>query len=96
MIPRVIALPSVKYCGRVETDVLGRARRVASEPFAKITIDPEHYAAGEARKKRPVFERLLSLSATYFQGCAMAAMGEWRDDVGRSKLTSVSLERAVR
>ena len=42
-ITRVIALPSVKS---VETDVfetrnLGGARRVASQPVAKITIDPE-------------------------------------------------------
>ena len=71
-ISRVIALPSVKYSGRVETDVLGGARRLASQPFAKITIDPEPcmtmHAAGEATKKRPVFESLLSLSAVYFQG----------------------------
>ena len=40
-ISRVIALPSVKYSGRVETDVLGVARWLASQPFAKITIDPE-------------------------------------------------------
>ena len=39
-------------------------------------------AAGEATKKRMVFGRLLSLSATYFQGWAMAAMGEWRDEAG--------------
>ena len=44
---RVIALPSVKYNGRVEMVVvfesrdLGGARRVASQPVAKITIDPE-------------------------------------------------------
>ena len=31
IISRVIALPSVKYSGRVETDVLGGARRVASQ-----------------------------------------------------------------
>ena len=37
----IIALPSVKYSGRVETDVLAGARRVARQPFAKITIDPE-------------------------------------------------------
>ena len=49
-------------------------------------------AAGEATKKRPVFGRLLSLSATYFQGSAMAAAGEWRDEVGSSKLTSVLLK----
>ena len=35
ILSRVIALPSVKY------DVLGRARQVASQPFTKITIDPE-------------------------------------------------------
>ena len=68
----LIALPSVKYSGRVETDVLGGARRVASQPFVKITIYPEPCmtinAAGEATKKRPVFERLLLLSAAYFQG----------------------------
>ena len=29
---RVIAMPNVKYSGRVETDVLGGARRVASQP----------------------------------------------------------------
>ena len=38
---RVIALPSVKYSGRVEMDVLGGARWVVSKPFAKITIDSE-------------------------------------------------------
>ena len=41
-------------------------------------------AAGEATKKRPMFGRLLSLSATYVQGSAMAAVGEWRDEVGCS------------
>ena len=41
LLSRVIALPSVKYSGRVETDVLGGARRFASQPFAKIIIDPE-------------------------------------------------------
>ena len=40
-ISRVITLPSLKYSGRVEADVLGGTRRVASKPFAKITIDPE-------------------------------------------------------
>ena len=43
--------------------------------------------AGEAMKKRPVFGRLLSLSATFIQGSAMVATGEWRDKVGCSKLT---------
>ena len=52
-------------------------------------------AAGEATKKRPMFGRLLSLSATYVQGSVMAPAGEWRDEVCCSKLTSVSLERAV-
>ena len=47
-------------------------------------------------KLRPVFGRLLSLSATYVQGSAMDAAGEWRDEVGCSKLTSVSLKHAVR
>ena len=47
-------------------------------------------AAGEAMKKRPVFGRLLSLSATYVQGSAMAAAGEWRGEVGCSKLSNVS------
>ena len=45
-ISRVIALTSVKYNCPVETDIfesrnLGGARRVASWPVAKITIDPE-------------------------------------------------------
>ena len=44
--------------------------------------------AGEATKKGLVFDRLLSLSETYFQGSAMAAMGEWRDELCCSKLTS--------
>ena len=48
---------------------------------------------GEATKK---LGRMLSLSAMYFQERAMVGMGEWRDEVGRSKFTSVSLERAVR
>ena len=30
ILSRVIALPSVEYSGRVETDVLGGARRLAS------------------------------------------------------------------
>ena len=38
---RIIALPSVKYSGRVEMDVLGGVRQVASQPFLKITFDPE-------------------------------------------------------
>ena len=41
---RVIALPSVKYSGRVETDVLNH------EP---CMVDN---TAGEATKKRPVFD----------------------------------------
>ena len=36
-------------------------------------------APGEATKKRHVFGRLMSLSATYFQESAMAVTGEWRD-----------------
>ena len=40
-VSRVIALPSVKYSGRVETDALGGARWVVSKPFSKITIDWE-------------------------------------------------------
>ena len=52
-------------------------------------------AAGEATKKQPASGRLLFVSATYFQGLAMAAAGEWRDEVGCSKLSSVSLEHAV-
>ena len=45
-VSRVITLPSVKYNCPVETDVfescdLGGARRVASQPVAKITIDTE-------------------------------------------------------
>ena len=47
-------------------------------------------------KKRLIFGRLLSLSATYVQGSAMDAAGEWRYEVSCSKLTSISLERAVR
>ena len=72
---------------------LGGARRVVSQPIAKITMHGD--TAGEATKKRPVFGRLLSLFATYVQGSAMDAAGEWRDEVGCSKLTSVSLERAI-
>ena len=53
-------------------------------------------AAGEVTKKLPVFERLLSLSATYFQGSAMAAAGEWRDEVGCSKLTKKRIARMCR
>ena len=78
---------------------LGGAKRVASQPFAKITIDPEPCMTmlpGEAMKKQPVFGRLLSMSAIYVQGSAMASVGEWRDEVGCSKLTSISLKRAVR
>ena len=37
-------------------------------------------ATVEATKKRLVFGRLMSLSATTFQGSAMAATGEWRDN----------------
>ena len=49
IISRIIALPSVKYNCPVETDVielrdLGVARRVASQPVKKITIDPEPHA----------------------------------------------------
>ena len=33
-------------------------------------------AAGEAKKKRPIFGRLLFLSVTCFQGSAMAAMDD--------------------
>ena len=66
---------------------LGGTKQVASQPVAKITIDPgimHDNAAGKATKKRPVFGRLLSLSATYVQGSAMAAASEWRDEVGCS------------
>ena len=56
IISRVIALPSVKYSGRVETDVfncdLGGARRDTSQPVAKITIDPEQCMAMLLEKLR--------------------------------------------
>ena len=71
---------------------LGGATRVASQPIAETV---HNNAAGEATNKRPDFGRLLSLSAIYVQGSAMAVAGEWRDEVGCSKLTSVSLECAV-
>ena len=73
---------------------LGGARRVASQPLAKITIDPEPCMTVQLeklRKSESVFGRLLSLSATYFQGSAMAAAGE-----RRGLRVSISLERAVR
>ena len=81
-ISRVIALPSVKNSSRVETDVfesrdLGGARRVTSQLVAK-TGTMHNNAAGEATKKRLVFGRLLSLSATYVQGSAIDAAGKWR------------------
>ena len=78
-----------------ESRELGGARRVASQPIANIAICPEP-CCWRSYKKRPVFGRLLSLSATYVQGSARAAVGEWRDKVGYSKVTSVSLEHAVR
>ena len=48
-----------------------------------------NYAAGEATKKRPVFERLLSLSATYVQGSSMPSVkysGRVETDVFQSQL----------
>ena len=100
ILSRVIALPSVKYSGREETDVLGGARRFASQPFAKITIDPEPCMTMLLEKLRKSDRSLrdccLCLQHIFKDEPCMAAMGEWRDEVGRSKLTSVSLERAVR
>ena len=46
---------------------------------------------GEATKK---VDRCLGESDCCLR-ISMAAVGEWRDEVGCSKLTSVSLERAV-
>ena len=40
--------------------------------------------AGEGTKKRLVFGRLLSLSVTYFEGSAIAAMGGRREYTARS------------
>ena len=39
-------------------------------------ITARNRAAGEAMKKQQGFGRVMSLSAVYFQGSAMAAMGE--------------------
>ena len=70
-------------------------RQVASQSVVKITTNPDDNAAGEARKKRLVFDRLLSVFAIYFQGSAMAAKGERKDELCCSKLTCASLDRAV-
>ena len=75
---------------------LGVARHgiFASQPVAKIVTNPEPIA--EAMKKWLVSGRLMSLSATYFQGSAMAATGEWTDGLRYLKVTFALLDRAVR
>ena len=89
---RVIALLSVKYSGRVEMDVFKLQLR-RGETITKITIDPEPCKTMLLEKLRESYWSLgdccLCLQHTYVQGSAMAAMGEWRDEVGCSKLTSV-------
>ena len=45
---------------------------------------PGHSSGGEWPGNEA--RRLLSLSATYIQESGMAAAGEWRDEVGCSKL----------
>ena len=78
-------------------NVLGGARRVVSQPFAKITIDPEPCITMLLEKlcksDRSLGDCCLCLQI--FSGSAMAAAGEWRDEVGCSKLTSILLECAV-
>ena len=72
-----------------------------SQPVARITTNLDNKAAGalnfEGTKKRLVFGRLLCLHvcATYLQGSAMAAMGEWKDERWCSKVTCTSLDHAV-
>ena len=72
---------------------LGGVRRVASQPVAKITTDSEPCMTMLLEKLRKSDRSLedCCLSATYVQVSAMVAAGEWRDEVGCSKLTSVSL-----
>ena len=75
----------MKYSGGAETDIfeschgLGGTRQVARQHVAKITINTagtmHDNSDGEAMKKRLVFGRLLSLSASYCQGSGIAATG---------------------
>ena len=74
VLSRGIALPSIKYCGQVEMDVLGGARQVASQPFVKIIIDPE---------------LCITMLLEKLRKCDRS-MGEWRDEVGRSNVPSVN------
>ena len=69
----------------------GGARRVASQPIAKITIDEESMLLEKLRKS----DRRLGDYCLCLQHMFMAAAGEWRDEVSCSKFTSISLERAV-
>ena len=63
---KVIALPSVKYSGQVEVDVidhnLGRARRFANQPVAKIITNPEPCIA-------MMLEKLQKSSWSLVDGC---------------------------
>ena len=56
-------------------------------------ITMHNNAAGEAIQMRLVFGGLLLLSATYFQGSAMAGMGKWRDELCCYSLLSISSPR---
>ena len=53
-----------------------------SQPIVRITTNPitMHSNSAEAMKKRLVSGRLLSLSATYFQGSAMVQLVTDVDD----------------
>ena len=66
----------------------------ASQPFAKITLDPEPCMTMLLEKLQKS-DRSLE-DCCDFQGSVMAAVGKWRDDEGCSKFTAVSLERAIR
>ena len=86
----------VRYnCPVFESRNLGGARRVASQPVAKITIDPEPCMAMLLEKLRKS-DRSLGDCCLCLRGSVMAAAGEWRCEDGCLKLTSVSLERAIR
>ena len=70
-----------------------------SQPVTKITTNPEPCVTMMLEKLRKSGWFLVDschLSATYFQGSAMATAGEWRDGLCCSKLICTSLDRSCR
>ena len=68
---------------------------VMRQPVIKIITKPESCITMLLEKLQLSKQIAISIW-NIFQGSAMAATGEWRDDLYCSKLMCISLDRAVR